>query len=202
MRIPIKLLVTAVSSVALAGCAYGGLGYGSPYGYDSPYYGGYSSPYGYGGNGSGVSVSIGYGNGYGGGYGYGSPYGYGGYGSPYGYGGYGGYGYASPYGYGSSPYYGWYNNYYYPGTGVYVYDSYRQPHVMSDSQRRYWSQRQQNYVAPRTSTMRTTGTASTTRVAKPAIRENWSEFRKQAADARSDRRQQRADARQMRRDQR
>ena len=39
---------------------------------------------------------------------------------------YGGYGY----GYGS-PYYGWYDNYYYPGTGYYVYDTYRRPHAMT-----------------------------------------------------------------------
>ena len=68
-------------------------------------------------------------------------------------GGYGdyGYGYGSPYyGYGGSlrrlrrlrpaitarpRRYGWYDNYYYPGTGIYVYDSYRRPHVWNDRQR-------------------------------------------------------------------
>ena len=62
-----------------------------------------------------------------------------------GYGGYGGYGYdyASPYygGYGS-PYFGWYDDYYYPGTGYYVYDSYRRPHVWNSHQRSYWMSRQ------------------------------------------------------------
>jgi hypothetical protein len=72
---------------------------------------------------------LGYGVGYGGGYG----------------GGYGSYGYADPYyggGYGS-PYYGWYDDYYYPGTGYYVYDSYRRPHQWSDRQRTYWTSHQQ-----------------------------------------------------------
>ena len=54
---------------------------------------------------------------------YGTSYGYGsGYGSPYGYG---------PYGYGSS-YYGWNGDYYYPGSGYYVYDSYRRPYAHDD----------------------------------------------------------------------
>ena len=113
MRIPFISLIAA-SSIALGGCAYGGLnfGYGDPY---SSY--GYGSQYGYGYNG-----------GYGG-YGYNS-----GYGSPYGYG--------SGYGYGS-PYYGWNGGYYYPGTGYYVYDSYQRPRRWTNSQRRYWSDRQQ-----------------------------------------------------------
>jgi hypothetical protein len=91
---------------------------------------------------------------YGGGLGYGSYYGgYGGYyGSPY----YGGY-YGSPYygdyydyGYGM-PYYGWYDDYYYPGSGIYVYDTYRRPHVMTTRQRTYWTSR-----SPRTTTTVTT----------------------------------------------
>ena len=75
--------------------------------------------------------------GYGGGLGYNGYYGdYGpAYGSPY----YGG-GYSSGYGYGS-PYYGWYDDVYYPGTGVYVYDTYRRPHTMTTRQRSYWSSR-------------------------------------------------------------
>jgi hypothetical protein len=81
--------------------------------YDS--YGGYG---GYGGGYSGVSFGVGYG----GGYGYGDPY----YGGGYGY-------YGSPF--------GWYDDFYYPGTGIYVYDSYRRPHAWNDRQRRYWSQR-------------------------------------------------------------
>jgi hypothetical protein len=89
------------------------------------------SPYGYG-----SGVSVGYGNA-----GYGDPYydgysGYG-YGSPYGYGA--GYGYGSGYGY--APYYGWNNGYYYPGTGYYVYDSYRRPRVWTEAERQYWAER-------------------------------------------------------------
>jgi len=73
----------------------------------------------------------------------------------YGYGGdyYGGYG---------SPYYGWYDNYYYPGSGLYVYDTYRRPHVMTTTQRTYWSQRSPSLRA-----------GSTTRA-----RENWSGFKR------------------------
>lgn len=198
MRIPLKLLAVAVSSVALAGCAYGGLG-SAPYGYGSPY--GYDSPYGYGGYGSGVSVSIGYGNGYGG-YGYGSPYGYGGYGSPYGYGGYG-----SPYGYSgyggyAAPYYGWYNNYYYPGTGGYVYDSYRQPHVMSESQRRYWNQRNRNSATSGSTVTTTTGAPTAARRERMAVRENWSAFKTRRDSTSAASRQERANARQVRREQR
>jgi hypothetical protein len=97
-----------------------------------------------------------YGPGYGGyygGYGYGAPYVGVGYSSgtyPY-YGG-NGYGYGSPF--------GWYDDFYYPGTGLYVYDTYRRPHVMTTSQHTYWSRRS---PALRTS--------STTRV-----RANWSGF--------------------------
>ncbi len=135
MRNILKLLTLSAAAVSVAGCAYGGMGsgYGSPYGYDSY---GYGSPYGYGAyGGSGVSVSVGYNSG--------SPYGYGGYGgygSPY------GYGYGSPYGgsYGS-PYYGWYNNCYYPGSGNYVYDSYRQPRLLTTAERVYWTDRKRAY---------------------------------------------------------
>ena len=87
----------------------------------------------------GLGGGLGYGSGYYGSYGYGSPY-------------YGGYGYGSPYysgyGYGyGSPYYGWYDDFYYPGTGIYVYDTYRRPHTMTTRQRTYWTSR-----APRTTT--------------------------------------------------
>jgi len=125
---------------------YNGYGYNKAYGYGSPYYG---SSYGH----SGISVGVGYGSGY-----YGSPY-YGGYG--YGWPYNGGYGYGSPY--------GWYNNFYYPGTGSYVYDTYRQPHVMTTTQRQYW--------ATRTPTVRT-ARGSTTRSARP----NWSAFNRQAIE--------------------
>lgn len=119
MRVPFISLIAA-GSLALGGCAYDGLGLGVGYGSDYGY--GYGSPY-YG-------------------YGYGSPY--------YGYGsrnamyrGYG-YGYDDPWygGVGYSPF-GWYDNYYYPGTGYYVYDSYRRPHMWTDRQRSYWTSRQQ-----------------------------------------------------------
>ena len=125
MRIPFISMI-AVGAVALGGCAYGDLG--------------------------GLGVGLGYGNGYGG-YGYGSPY-YGasyGYGSPY----YGGYGYGSPYyggGYGS--YYGWNNGYYYPGSGYYVYDSYRRPYAMTTTQRQYWSTRSPALRTTSTTTVR------------------------------------------------
>ena len=97
-------------------------------------------------------LGLGYGGGYGG-YGYGSPYyGYG-YGSPY-YGG--GYGYGAGYGsyYGSSfgsPF-GWYDNYYYPGSGYYVYDTYRRPHVMTTTQRTYWTRVRRHCAASGTRT--------------------------------------------------
>jgi hypothetical protein len=81
-----------------------------------------------------VGLGLGYGGGYGDyGYGYGSPY-YGG----YGYGPYGGYG-AYPGYYGG---FGWYGDYYYPGTGIYVYDSYRRPRVWNSRERSYWTTRQ------------------------------------------------------------
>lgn len=105
-----------------------------------------------------LGVGLGYGDPYG--YGY-SPYGGYGYGyDPYGY----GYGYGSPYygGYYGSPF-GWYDNYYYPGTGYYVYDTYRRPTVWTDSQRRYWTQRVQRYRS-------TSGTTNT--ITKP----DWSGF--------------------------
>jgi len=81
----------------------------------------YGDPYGYGyAPYGGVSVGVGYGGGYGGYY--------------------GGYGYGYPYGYGYDPF-GWYGDYYYPGTGIYVYDSYRNRHEWSGDQRRYWENR-------------------------------------------------------------
>ena len=117
------------------------------------------------------------------GLGYGSPYSSYGYGSPY----YGGYGYGSPYyggyygssygnGYGSP--FGWYDNYYYPGTGYYVYDTYRRPHVMTTTQRTYWT--------TRSPALRTTSTTTT-------VRPNWSRFnnRQERLQSRSDRRAER-----------
>lgn len=109
----------------------------------------------------GLGMGLGYGDPYSS-YGYGSPYGslgYG-YGSPY-----YGYGYGSPYGslgYGSP--YGWYDGFYYPGTGYYVYDAYRQPHVWSSTQRTYWASRQPTIVT-------TSGTTRTRTIAP-----NWSGF--------------------------
>ena len=163
MRIPFISLI-AGGALALGGCAYGGLGlgggYGSPYyssGYGSPYYSNY---YGY--PRSGISIGVGYGSGYGG---YGSPY-------------YGGYGYGSPY-------YGWNSGYYYPGTGYYVYDSYRRAYPMTMTQRQYWSKR-----SPALSTTRTT--------TRTAVKPNWSAFTQRQAD-RKTARAQRATAREERR---
>lgn len=115
-----RALNLRTATVALvAGLGLGGCAYG---------------PYG------GLGVGVGYGNaGYGGGYcdpyydRYCSSYGYSSYGSQYGY---------SPYGY--SPY-GWYDGYYYPGSGYYVYDSYRRPYAWNDAQRRYWQDRARRY---------------------------------------------------------
>ncbi|HEX3423527.1 MAG TPA: hypothetical protein VHS33_09035 [Sphingomicrobium sp.] len=81
------------------------------------------------------------------------------YGYGYGGGGYYGDAYYGGYGYGS-PYFGWYGDYYYPGAGVYVYDSYRRPRVMTTNERAYWSRR-----SPSLRTGSTTG-----------VRENWSGF--------------------------
>ena len=110
--------------------------------------------YGYGGY---SGLSVGYGDPYYG-YGYGYPrYGY----SRYGY---------SRLGYGYSPYWGWYDGFYYPGTGYYVYDSYRRPHRWSDRHRRYWTERQRTFRRTDSSDLR-------------EIRQNWSDFRR---DRRSD----------------
>lgn len=163
MHMRTAMLVLA-GSAALAGCAYG--------------YGDYG-PYG------GLSMGLGYGDYYGG---YG---GYGGYGYPYG--PYGGYGYPGYYGGFGAPYFGWYDNYYYPGTGIYVYDSYRRPHVWSETQQRYWTQQ-------RTRALNTTSTASTT--TRPTIRENWSGFNRQTATDRATARTERREARQEERIQR
>jgi len=116
---------------------------------------------GYGGYG-GLNVGYGYNSGYGYGYGY-DPYGYGYYGSPYGY-GYGDYGY--------SPF-GWYNGFYYPGSGIYVYDSYRRRHAWNDTQRRYWQDRTSHW-RDRT---RTNGASTSVQTYTP--RENWSGFNRQ-----------------------
>ena len=105
----------------------------------------------------GLGLGYGYGD-----YGYGSYGGY--YGSPY-----YGLGYGNPYySYGrygglfGSPYYGWYDNFYYPGSGYYVYDIYRRPHVWTSSQRNYWVSR------------RPTVTTSSTKTT--VVRPNWSGF--------------------------
>jgi hypothetical protein len=150
-----RLAILIAGAAALGGCAYG--------------YGDYG-PYG------GLSVGVGYGSGYGGYYG-----GYGGYGGCYdpysasgGYGGYDYYGFpVGGYGYGScgGSYWGWNNGYYYPGTGYYVYDRYRRPHVWSDSQKRYWTQRRERVLE--SSKSRDSGARERT-----VLRENWSGFSK------------------------
>ena len=111
---------------------------------------GCTTPYGYSG------VSLGYGSGYG-------PY------AGYGY-GYPNYGY-SRLGYGYSPYWGWYDNFYYPGTGYYVYDSYRRPHRWTHAQRRYWSVRRER-------ALRDGGK-------RVIFRDNWDDFDRQRAKSRS-----------------
>jgi hypothetical protein len=127
-----------------------------------------------------LGLGVGYGSPYYG-YGYGSPYyGAGYYGSPY----YGGSYYGLGYGGFGSPF-GWYDNYYYPGTGYYVYDSYRRPHVMTTTQRVYWTRRS---PALRTS--------STTRT---RVKPNWSGFNSHAT-TRSQRQQARQDRRNSRHD--
>jgi hypothetical protein len=157
-------------AILLAGAvALGGCAYG---------YGGYGSPY------SGLSVGVGYGSGYGG---------YGGYGSYYGgypYGAYGGYG---------APYYGWYDNYYYPGSGSYVYDSYRRPHVWSDSQRRYWSSRRDRALDSSRHHRSTTRDRTTTTSKQTVLRENWSGFERRDGDTRRVRAE-RSDSRERRSD--
>jgi hypothetical protein len=43
------------------------------------------------------------------------------------------------------PYCGWYDGFFYPGTGIYVYDRNRGPHVWSDGQQHYWSGRREQW---------------------------------------------------------
>jgi hypothetical protein len=126
----------------------------------------------------GLDVGLGYGGGYGD-YGYGSPY-YG-----YGYGPYGGYG-AYPGYYGG---FGWYGDYYYPGTGIYVYDSYRRPRVWSSRERSYWTSRR---PVATTSGIRTT-----------TVSPNWAGFsrRPQQIQTREVRQQQQFQGREERRQQ-
>jgi len=122
--------------------------------------------YGYGSY-SGLSLGLGYGGGWGGYGGY--DYGY----NPYVY----GYGY-SPFDYGGwygDPYFGWYGGGYYPGTGIYVYDSYRHPHRWNDQQQRYWTRRQQSV----------TTTATTRNYQRPQFHENWSGFSRHSDGSRS-----------------
>jgi hypothetical protein len=142
-----RLRIAALAAVAAAGLAacttpygYGGVSVGSGY---------YGSNYGYGGGYPGYGYDSGYGYGYGGGYpgyGYGYDAGYPGYGLGY------------------APYWGWNDNFYYPGTGYYVYDTYRRPHRWTDAQRRYWSQRVER------------AQASTSGSQRVVIRENWNDF--------------------------
>ncbi len=83
---------------------------------------------------------------------------YGGYGYGGGYGGYGGYG--GGYGsgltlsYNTGNYYGWNDGYYYPGTGYYVYDTYRRPHRWNNVQQQYWVGRQSAWRSHNRGSMR------------------------------------------------
>ena len=74
----------------------------------------------------------------------------------------------------ATPYYGWYDDYYYPGTGIYVYDSYRRPRTWNDDQRALLDQ-----PAARGDDVRQRRTTSST---------NWSGFNRRPAsiDRRND----------------
>jgi hypothetical protein len=104
----------------------------------------YDDGYGYGG------LSVGYGNA--------------GYCDPYWDDCYRGYGHGYGRSYYSQPYWGWYNGFYYPGTGIYVYDSFRRPHRWNDRQSRYWIDRQRSF-------------RHVDRGDRREFRENWRDFR-------------------------
>ena len=84
---------------------------------------------------------------------------------------------------GYDPFWGWYGGYYYPGTGYYVYDSYRRPYRWTDAQRRYWTERREKVE-------KVTGTK-----APATIQPIWNDFSRQQAD----RRAARVEERQLRR---
>jgi len=86
-------------------------------------------------------------------------YGYGGLGYGGGY-GYNGYGSGIAVGVSGSPYWGWNDGYYYPGTGYYVYDSYRRPYRWNQAQQTYWIGRQSSWSGNR------------------QFRQNWGDFRR------------------------
>lgn len=131
-----------------------------------------TSPYGYSG------ISMGVGNA-----GYYDPY-YGGYGYGAGYPGYG-YGYPG-YALGFAPYWGWYDDFYYPGTGYYVYDTYRHRHYWTDAQRRYWSLRRERALATSTTTQ------------PVVIRDNWEDFSRNRTTSRQLRTERKAERLQRR----
>ena len=135
---PLRAVTLAAAALGLSACTAGygsGLSVGIGNGYYDPYYSGY----GY--NGYGYDGYPAYASGYGSGY---PSYGY-------------GYGYPS--------YYGWYDGYYYPGTGYYVYDQYRRPHRWSNTQQRYWTERQRTF-------------RGATRSNIGELRDNWQDFRR------------------------
>jgi hypothetical protein len=146
--------LAAAAIVGLSACTtpygYGGVSVGASNGYYDPYYGGYGYGGGY------PSSGYGYGGGYPG-YGYGYSAGYPGY------------------GYGYQPYWGWNDNFYYPGTGLYVYDSYRRPHRWTDAQQRYWTALRDRAVA----------TSTTSRPV--VVRENWNDFDRTRVRSRANR---------------
>lgn len=112
-------------------------------------------------------------------------YGYGRAGIAYSGGYAGGYG-NDPYysGYHGDPYWGWNNGFYYPGTGFYVYDSYRRPYRWNDVQRNYWQNRRYGWSGR----------------ARPEIRENWRDFtRERRQDDRAFRQDRRQDTQAFRR---
>jgi hypothetical protein len=66
------------------------------------------------------------------------------------------------------PYCGWYDGYFYPGSGIYVYDHNRQPHIWSDGQHQHWSaQREQWHNASTDGARQMLGGVSGSAVSRP-----------------------------------
>jgi hypothetical protein len=63
----------------------------------------------------------------------------------------------------------WYDGFFYPGTGIYVYDRYRHPHLCSDAERTYWSQRRDQWHDQATVSARQTLSVTNTAVASRPI---------------------------------
>jgi hypothetical protein len=75
------------------------------------------------------------------------------------------YGWAGAY---ELPYCGWYDGFFYPGSGIYVYDRNRRPHIWSDGQQHYWSGRREQWHNSSTASARgMLGGISGTGVSRP-----------------------------------